>query len=374
MAAGEAAAVPLPGVAGVRRRWRTRAGAIATLLPLLLACGASSSTPSSAEPGFDGARAFRDLVDQVALGPRPAGSAAAERTRALIGERLRQAGWRVELHAFPARAPDGSTHDLVNVIGRRAGAGPGRILAVTHYDTKNLPGERFVGANDGASGVAVLLEVARQLGARPLAREAWLVFFDGEEAFGPTITAEDGLYGSRALTKRMADAGSLADVRALVLVDMVADSDLNLTPDFGDARRLAALLQDVAGGLALEAALDPHAALPLVDDHTPFAEAGVETLALIDFQFGARRTPGPLWHTARDDLSAVSEASLNTSGRLAIGVLGRLLLSGIESGRSSTLRYSLRAALVPSGESCSSRNARKASAAKEREFRCVSNS
>jgi Zn-dependent M28 family amino/carboxypeptidase len=218
------------------------------------------------------------------------------------------------------------------VIGRRAGTAPGRVLAVTHYDTKALPGARFVGANDGASGVAVLLEVARQLGARPLAHETWLVFFDGEEAFGPTITADDGLYGSRALAKRMADDGSLAEVRALVLVDMVADADLILTPDLGDAPRLAGLLREVARERGLEAALDPRAALPIVDDHTPFAEAGVDTLALIDFQFGARRTPGPLWHTARDDLAAVSEASLNTSGQLAIGVLGRLLLGGSGAG------------------------------------------
>jgi hypothetical protein len=113
---------------------------------------------------------------------------------------------------------------------------------------------------------------------------------------------------------------------------MVADADLILTPDIGDAPRLAGLLREVARERGLEAALDPRAALPIVDDHTPFAEAGVDTLALIDFQFGARRTPGPLWHTARDDLAAVSEASLNTSGQLAIGVLGRLLLGGSGAG------------------------------------------
>jgi hypothetical protein len=154
---------------------------------------------------------------------------------------------------------------------------------------------------------------------------------------------------------------------------MVADADLNLTPDLGDAPRLRALLHEVAREQDLESAIDPRAELPVVDDHTPFAEAGVETLALIDFQFGARRTPGPTWHTAHDDLSAVSQASLNTSGRLAIGVLGRLLATG-GGGQPVSLRYSLRAALAPAGESRSSRIARESSASKEGEPRCGSSS
>jgi hypothetical protein len=357
-------------VAAGAREWRIGASA---LLCGLVACGAPSSGPL-AEPGFDAARAFRDLCDQVAIGPRESGSDGAAKTRALIGERLRQAGWRVELHAVTARAPDGTARDFVNVIGRRAGSGEGLVLAVTHYDTKRIPGVRFVGANDGASGVAVLLEAARQLGSRALLHETWLVFFDGEEAFGPSITADDGLYGSRALARRMAADGSLARIHSLLLVDMVADADLNLAPDIADAPRLARLLREVARAQGLESALDSTAVLGLVDDHTPFAEAGVETLALIDFQFGARRTPGPFWHTARDDLAAVSEASLNTSGRLLLGVLGRLLLPGQPAGAAPSLRYSLRAALAPPGETCLSIDARESRAEKEREPRCVSTS
>ena len=274
---------------------------------------------------FDAARAFRDLRDQVAIGPRPSGSPAAERTRALIRERLRQAGWRVREHGFEAQPPSGGPVALVNLIGVRKGERRERLLVGAHYDTKRLPGIRFVGANDGASGTAVLLELARQLALRPLPFTVWLVFFDGEEAFGPTISARDGLYGSRALAEQMSAEGSLDETLALILVDMVADRDLNLTPDANSSPELRRLLVEEARALGLERSVDAGMALPIVDDHVPFLERGLErVLLLIDFQFGARRTPGPLWHTAGDDLAAVSEASLNTAGTLAVRVFERV--------------------------------------------------
>ncbi len=275
---------------------------------------------------FDGERALRDLRDLVAVGPRPAGSPALERARGLIEDRLRQAGWRVERRAFEARYPDGKPRSLTNLVASREGSRPeDLILFVTHYDTKRLEGVRFVGANDGASGAAVLLELARALATRPLVHSLHLVFCDGEEADGPSIGADDGLYGSRALAESMAADGSLARVRALLLVDMVGDAELDLTRDLGDSPRLAALLRDAARANGLEALVEQSLALPIVDDHTPFAERGLtETLVLLDFQFGSRQVPGPFWHTERDDLSAVSAASLNAVGRLAIGVLERL--------------------------------------------------
>jgi hypothetical protein len=287
------------------------------------ACGCGEATGDAA---FDAERAFRDLRDLVALGPRPAGSPALEVSRGLIEDRLRQAGWRVERHAFEARYPAGQARALTNLIGSLDGARAGDlVLFVTHYDTKRMPGMRFVGANDGASGAAVLLELARVLARRSLVHSVRLVFCDGEEADGPTIHATDGLYGSRALAERMARDGSLARVRALVLVDMVGDADLELTRDLGDSPRLLADLREAAREAGLEALVEGSPALPIVDDHTPFVERGLEeTLVLMDFQFGARRTPGPFWHTERDDLSAVSPASLNAVGRLAIGVFERL--------------------------------------------------
>ncbi len=290
--------------------------------------GPSAETAPDDPPprlAFDAARAFRDLRDLVAIGPRPAGSPAAEQTRALIRERLRQAGWRVRDQSFEARPPFGDPVSMVNLIGVRQGQRRERLLVGTHYDTKLLPGTHFVGANDGASGAAVLLELARQLAGRPLPFTVWLVFFDGEEAFGPAIRGGDGLYGSRALAEQMLTEGSLAETLALIVVDMLGDRDLNLTPDLYSSRLLRRFLLEEARASGLEHAVDLASARSIVDDHVPFLERGLErVLLLIDFQFGARRTPGPLWHTAGDGLGAVSEASLNTAGTLAVRVFERI--------------------------------------------------
>ncbi len=290
---------------------------------MLLACGGSEpATP----PAFDGPRAFRDLAAQVAIGPRPAGSSAAARTRALIEERLRQAGWTVEPHAFRARPPGLPELEMVNLIGRRVGVRPDeRILVVTHYDTKAIEGIEFVGANDGASGVALLLELARQLSSRELSRTVELVFFDGEEAFGPSISDADGLYGSRAFVARETERGTFGEIRALLLVDMIADRDLNLSLDLNSHPELREIVAEEAQRLGIREILGAGTSLRLVDDHTPFLRRGLrEVIAFIDFEYGARRSPGPYWHSERDNLAAVSAESLNRLGQLVVETFHRI--------------------------------------------------
>ncbi len=291
--------------------------ALLLLASLLVACGerAADTPPAAARLAFDGARAFADLEALVRIGPRPAGSEGAARARELIRERLRQAGWPVEDHAFTAQPLGSAPVPMVNLIARHAGASAERLILITHYDTKLIPGVEFVGANDGASGTAVLLELARVFAAEPLPLTTELVFADGEEAFGPNITEHDGLYGSTALAERMQADGSLAQVRSVILVDMVGDRDLNLVSDLGSSPLLRGIFARAAASVGHGAIVDERALMAVVDDHTPFQRRGVEhVLALIDFQFGARVSPGPLWHTARDDLSAVSAASLNAVG------------------------------------------------------------
>ncbi len=291
------------------------------MLVFALGCGERTGAPPLA-PGpseFDGARAFADLEALVQIGPRPAGSPGAAKARSLIRERLRQAGWVVEEHAFDAHPPGASPVPMVNLIARRDGASPERVLLITHYDTKDIPGIAFVGANDGASGAAVLLELARVLGARDLALTTELVFADGEEAFGASITEQDGLYGSTALAERMRRDGSLAQVRSVILVDMVGDRDLNLVVDLGSSPLLRGIFAGEARTLGRGGIVDEKAVMAVIDDHSPFARRGVEhVLALIDFQFGGRVSPGPLWHTAGDNLDAVSAASLNSVGGVLV--------------------------------------------------------
>jgi glutaminyl-peptide cyclotransferase len=285
------------------------AGLVGLACAMFAACGRAG-----APPVFDAPRAFEDLRAQVEIGPRPSGSEASERTREFIRARLRQAGWPVEEHVFQATSAAGAPVRMVNLIATRPGDDPATLMIAAHYDTKAIPGVRFVGANDGASGVAVLLELARSLGEKMGPLTVKLVFFDGEEAFGPRIVGADGLFGSRALAERMEQDGSLAELRTLLLFDMVGDRDLNLAVDLHSSPERLELLQSIAGEL-----VDPAQSMRIVDDHVPFLERGLrDALLLIDFQYGARRSPGPLWHTGEDDLDGVSVESLNRIGGVAV--------------------------------------------------------
>jgi glutaminyl-peptide cyclotransferase len=311
------------------------AGRITAILALALAslaCGERTSAPPasvSAAGGYDGGRAYRDLETLAKLGPRPAGSAASAKARALIEERLRQAGWVVEEQPFQVTSAGRAPVDMVNVVGHRDGASEARLLLVTHYDTKNMAGIEFIGANDGASGTAVLLELARALGSTSLGLRTELLFCDGEEAFGANINADDGLYGSKHLAAAMADAKTLDSVRALVLVDMVGDRDLNLAYDLGSSSALRDGFEREARKLGWVAPFDLAQVMHVIDDHTPFQDRGVrEVLALIDFQYGSRRSPGPLWHTAGDRLEAVSAESLNTVGKPLVEFIRDLASQG----------------------------------------------
>lgn len=299
---------------------------LAIACALALACGERAAAPAAPRASdFDGARAFRDLEALVNLGPRPAGSAALTAARALIRERLRQAGWSVEAHEFSVARPGAAPVPMVNLIARRGSPAAPRTLLITHYDTKAIPGIAFVGANDGASGAAVLLELARVTAADVPPPPLELVFCDGEEAFGANITDDDGLYGSKALAARMAGDGSLAQVGAVVLVDMVGDRDLNLALDMRSSPALRRRFEAAAAKLGFPPPFDSRQAMGVIDDHTPFQERGVaRSLALIDFQYGSRRSPGPRWHTGGDTLEAVAPESLNAVGRPLVEMLRQL--------------------------------------------------
>ena len=276
----------------------------------LLGCGDSGdpTVPVTTKDGFDGDRAFSDLSDQVALGPRPAGSAANERsTRALAAE-LRQAGVEGVRIQRPER----------NVIGTIPGRGSGWIVVGAHHDTKSgIPG--FVGANDGASGVAVVLELARALPNPMPGPSIAIALFDGEEARGDLDFSDDGTRGSR---QYVADARAgtqgvppLGEIEAMVLFDMVGDCDLSIP-------REANSDPDLYGTFAGAAPSVFSGESPGVgDDHTPFLEAGIPAVDLIDFSYGPGPAPGDYWHTPEDTADHVCPESLDAVGGAALKAL-----------------------------------------------------
>ena len=258
---------------------------------------------------FAAGRAFADLRAQVQIGPRPSGSPGSRREVALIVAALRGAGLDPVVQR-PYR----------NVVARISGKGQGTVVIGAHHDTKDgIPG--FVGANDGASGVAVLLELARLLGGfveaegRPLPGPTIvLAFFDAEEARGERPSFEDGTRGSRQFVRLAAAGGGqgappLATISAMYLLDMVGDCELEIPREqFSDPRLYARLRGPVFEGETG----------PVNDDHLPFEAAGVPAVDIIDFTYGPGPTPGAWWHTPEDTVDKVCGSSLRTVGNAVL--------------------------------------------------------
>jgi glutaminyl-peptide cyclotransferase len=237
---------------------------------------------------FDGGKAFSLLRRQVELGPRPAGSPESRRLARLLR--------RIVPRGRFQEVPGG----LRNVIGTVRGREPGYVVVGAHYDTKDAPG--FVGANDGASGTAVAAQLARTI-RRPR-HTVHFIFSDGEESPRGTADAdfeEEGLRGSKAA------APAFADARAMILLDFVGDRTLSIPREQNSSpglwRKLRAAAKRVGAGNVFPNRLSGGVS----DDHIPFLEAGVPSIDLIDFSF-------PCWHRRCDDMSAVSERSVDAVG------------------------------------------------------------
>ena len=257
----------------------------------------------------------------VAIGPRPAGSAALRQTRAYITRQLAAAGLTMQEQPFIATTPAGKV-DMVNLIVRLPGRRTDRILLTGHYDTKLLHG--FVGASDGASSGAILIELARVLKDQPHEFTYEFVWFDGEESVCAgwdecgQAGSPDNTYGSRFYVQAARQANAVASIKTMVLFDMIGAKDLKIrretdysTPWLNDivwaaARRLGhgSTFLDADGPVG-------------GDDHLPFARAGVPSIDLIDL------ADYPQWHDAVccDDLVHVAPGSLQIVGDVILAAL-----------------------------------------------------
>jgi Zn-dependent M28 family amino/carboxypeptidase len=249
---------------------------------------------------FDGQRAYQDVLAQVAFGPRIPDSQAHTKTIAYIQEELRKVGWQTEIQ-------DTSWQGFViqNVIASRTNQPP-QIILGAHYDSRLLadqdqgPGRNapVPGANDGASGVAILLELARILPKNSI--PAWLVFFDAEDDGG--LNGRDWIMGSQAFV-----AALTFRPRAAIIMDMVGDANLNIYIERNSNATLVAEIWGQAAKLGYEQQFIPTAKYSMQDDHTPFLAAGIPAVDIIDFDYA-------YWHTAADTPDKVSPKSLQIVG------------------------------------------------------------
>jgi glutaminyl-peptide cyclotransferase len=290
------------------------------VVPALLMLSACSTSPGAQGPNpkdqspasFDGGRAYEHLRQVVSFGPRPAGSPALDRTRAYITAQLEAAGVAVVQQSFVARTPIGDI-PMVNLIATIPGSRTDRLAIAGHYDTKLFKEFRFVGANDGGSSTAFLIEMARVLKARQNAFTIELIFFDGEEATLRDWSGTDHTYGSQHYVDAGRQAGSLSGLKALVLVDMIAER----SPQFFREANSTPWLTDIIWSTARKlghGSVFLSSERPVDDDHIPFLTAGVPATDIIDLDY-------PAWHTGADTLDQTSARGLQVVGDVVLASL-----------------------------------------------------
>ncbi len=260
---------------------------------------------------FDGQRAYQDVLAQIAFGPRIPDSQAHAATVNYIQKELIKAGWKAQVQNTTWRG-----FAILNIIASRSNQPP-QIIFGAHYDSRLLadqdsgPGRNapVPGANDGASGVAVLLEMARTLPTDSI--PTWLVFFDAED--NGDLFGREWIMGSRAFVAKLT-----SHPRAAIIVDMVGDADLNIYIERNSTPTFVTEIWAQASKLGYGHNIIQTAKYSMLDDHTPFLEAGIPAVDIIDFDY-------PYWHTAADTPDKVSPKSLK--------IVGETLLSWMTTQR-----------------------------------------
>jgi hypothetical protein len=284
----------------------------------------ASATPTPV--AFDGQRAFEHVRKQVDFGPRPAGSDELAKTREYMIHELGSYGLNVTTDAFVAKSPIGN-RNMANVTAELAGQSSEVIIIASHYDTKLFKEFRFVGANDGGSSTAAVMELARvlaQRGQKPRFTY-WFVFFDGEEAFCKEWDEckvdgqPDNTYGSRRFVAQLQAKGELPRVRTMILLDMIGYS----RPEFGrdlelSTKWLVDTIWDTARELGYSRQFLDRFEGVGGDDHEAFVRAGVESVDIIQLATYC------CWHEPTDTLDKISPQSLKIVGDVVLASLPKI--------------------------------------------------
>lgn len=257
---------------------------------------------------FSADQAMIYVEKQMSYGFRITGTSASREMGDWVVQELNDKGWNVLIQPFrPLEDVEGR-----NIIAYK-GSGPVIILGA-HYDTRIIsdhdpdPANRdkpVPGANDGASGVAVLLEMARTLDVASTDHTICLAFFDAED--NGDIPGWDWILGSRYFVENLDELGQCQSPRYTVIVDMIGDADQELLWEPYSDRRLTEAIWSVAAQLGYGEWFSLERGTPLLDDHTPFIEAGYTAIDIIDFTY-------PYWHTIEDTTDKLGVESFERVG------------------------------------------------------------
>jgi Zn-dependent M28 family amino/carboxypeptidase len=309
----------LAGLSGCQANGHESPGA-ARQPPLVNAAASTpSQTADDAPPpekagGFDGKRAFAHVAKQVGFGPHPSGSPAIVQVQEYLLSELKSYGCTVETDAFSADTPAGRV-PMKNILVKIPGEKPGIILLGTHYDTKKL--DNFVGADDGGSSTALMLELARLLCQQHGKYAVWIAFFDGEEAV-KVWSATDSRYGSRQMAARLAISGDLKKIRAFLLADIVGGRTARFLRESSSTPALVDLIWNTSAKLGYSVVfLNENTSAE--DDHDSFLKRGVPSVDVIgDFLNNG------YWHTPQDSLDKISPKMLAITGHVILETVKHL--------------------------------------------------
>jgi glutaminyl-peptide cyclotransferase len=273
----------------------------------------AAAAPDSAPlPHIDSKRAFQYTREVTAFGPRYMGSENHKKLERYILDHLK--GDQVEDDAFTADTVEGK-FPVRNIIAKFPGTKDGIIVILGHYDTVYpLRNSGFVGANDGGSSTAILLEYANQLrgggaGKKRDGYSVWLVWTDGEEAVRQW-TNTDSVYGARHLAEKWEKDGTLKKIKALMVMDMIADAELDIVRDTNSTPSLLDLIYAAAERLGYQSHFYASQG-PIADDHLPFVKRGVPSADVIDLDYGYNNV---FWHSPQDTMDKLSPKSLEIVG------------------------------------------------------------
>jgi glutaminyl-peptide cyclotransferase len=269
-------------------------------------------------PTINGARAMQYVKEIIAFGPRPIASANHKKVEGYILAHLK--GDVVEQDSFIADTPEGK-FPVRNIIAKFPGTKDGIIVIASHYDTNYpLRNTSYVGANDGGSSSALLLEFADQFRAKKHeGYSIWLVWDDAEEAMKPDGSgglpaempfSDDSLYGISHLVEKWQVDGTLKKIKAFLLADMIGDADLNIERDSNSTPWLEDVVYEAATRLGYQSHFFART-MGVDDDHIPFVKQGVPSADFIDFNYGYHDV---FWHTTQDTIDKLSPKSLEIAG------------------------------------------------------------
>ena len=283
---------------------------------------ASPTDPKAAlgsPPKFDSGRAFEYVKEIVAFGPRPIGSQNHRKVEQFILSHLK--GDSVEEDAFTIETTEGK-FPVRNLIAKFPGTGSGIVVIASHYDTNYpLRDTPYVGANDGASSSALLLEIANQVrGKRREGNSVWLLWDDAEESMRLPWYDPESLYGVRHLVQKWQADGTIKNIRAFLLEDMIGDADLHIEREANSTPWLEDLIYQAATRLGYQSHFFERTS-QIEDDHMPFVEHGVPSADVIDFEYGYNNV---FWHTPQDTVDKLSPKSLEIVGTVTLEALQML--------------------------------------------------